>query len=458
MRLTNAKIDFWIKHNFNVLLKGKHGIGKTMRIKERFESAGLQWAYFSAATLDPWVDFIGIPRESTDENGVKFLDLIRPKLFATDKIEAIFIDEYNRAPPKIKNAIMELIQFKSINGKKFNNLRMVWGAINPDDEGYDVEPLDPAQIDRFHVIYDMPYEVDNEYFVNKYGENGRISVVWWKNLDEELKNQISPRRLEYALDMFMVGGDVTDVFPPKVNSHELIDQLDNGMYKEKLHELFIRGNEKESIKWLKKENFYIGTIDLILDSGEYMKFFVPLMTDEKLAVLLNDQPQVAVLFYSTQSYDKFKDIVDPIIEASKNSKDGDGNKSYPILLRWKENSISVKEVNMPSILEAVIAKEDNASALIGSEINRTRVLDILTSGDYGNNNKEILAFLMELVIRSSATYNIIKAIDLIKEFNTGQIKFVIKHLNNYSQCVYVRIDVMTNKLKKIFLEYGIRYV
>lgn len=28
---------------------------------------------------------------------------------------------------------MELIQFKSINGKKFNNLKVIWAAINPDD-------------------------------------------------------------------------------------------------------------------------------------------------------------------------------------------------------------------------------------------------------------------------------------------------------------------------------------
>ena len=40
--------------------------------------------------------------------------------------------------------------------KKYNNLKIVWGAINPSDHddmsyGYDVETIDPAQYDRFEI-------------------------------------------------------------------------------------------------------------------------------------------------------------------------------------------------------------------------------------------------------------------------------------------------------------------
>ena len=51
----------------NVLITGAHGVGKTSIIKQVFEDNGLvlneSWLYFSGSTLDPWVDFIGIPKE-----------------------------------------------------------------------------------------------------------------------------------------------------------------------------------------------------------------------------------------------------------------------------------------------------------------------------------------------------------------------------------------------------------
>ncbi len=126
--------DFWVQNNLNVLFRGKHGVGKTAVVINTFNRHKLKWKYFSASTLDPWVDFVGVPREATDENGNVYLDLLRPREFAADEVEAIMIDEYNRGAKKVKNAVMELLQFKSINGKKFNNLKMVWAAINPDDD------------------------------------------------------------------------------------------------------------------------------------------------------------------------------------------------------------------------------------------------------------------------------------------------------------------------------------
>lgn len=166
-----AKLASFYNNRQNVLLIGKHGVGKTAMIKKVFEDAGLilgeSYLYFSASTLDPWTDLIGVPKEIIDEDGDRVLDFVRPKaLSKNSKIEAIFFDEYNRAPKKIRNAIMELIQFKSINGKKFPNLKVVWAAINPEteEEIYDVEKLDPAQKDRFEIPLPIPYECDSDYF------------------------------------------------------------------------------------------------------------------------------------------------------------------------------------------------------------------------------------------------------------------------------------------------------
>ncbi len=67
--------------------------------------------------------------------------------------------------------------------KRFNNLKIIWAAINPEDdedEVYDVEKLDPAQIDRFHVRVDIPYAVSTKYFKDKYDGAGIAAVDWWR--------------------------------------------------------------------------------------------------------------------------------------------------------------------------------------------------------------------------------------------------------------------------------------
>ena len=65
--------------------------------------------------------------KKTDDNGNSYLDLVRPQEFQDDEVEAIFMDEFSRHK-KVRNAVMELIQFKSINGRKFKNLKIVWAA------------------------------------------------------------------------------------------------------------------------------------------------------------------------------------------------------------------------------------------------------------------------------------------------------------------------------------------
>jgi MoxR-like ATPase len=199
-----TKLKFWAEHKYNVILEGFHGTGKTESVKQVFNELygkqGEDWLYFSAATMDAWVDFVGVPREVTDADGTTYLDLIRPRAIAKGTVKAIFFDEFNRAPAKTRNAVMELLQFKSINGRELSNLEIIWAAINPDDDDtYDVERLDPAQKDRFHVHVKIPYDVSNEYFFEKYGRIGEYACDWWKKLDIDQRRMISPRRLDTVI-------------------------------------------------------------------------------------------------------------------------------------------------------------------------------------------------------------------------------------------------------------------
>lgn len=202
---------------YNVLLSGKHGVGKTAVIKlifdEKFGKINESWKYFSASTLDPWVDFIGVPDKFTNKDGVDVFKILPPESFTgQEKIRAIFFDEINRADEKTLNAIMELIQFRSINGRKFPHLECIWAAENPaddDDNAYSVRTLDPAQRDRFNIQINVPYALDREYFVTRYGETiFNIGREWWDR--NERKKVISPRKLDDMLSGFVRGFDITD--------------------------------------------------------------------------------------------------------------------------------------------------------------------------------------------------------------------------------------------------------
>jgi len=325
--LLQEVIDFWISNNLNVLLVGKAGVGKTALVKSAFERAGIKARYFSSSTMDPWVDFIGVPRV-VEENQNKYLELIRPKEFAEDEVEALFFDEFNRAPKKVRNAVMELIQFKSVNGKKFKNLRMVWAAINPydtEDEGsaYDVEPLDPAQIDRFHVQYEVPYRPSYDFFKTKYGEKISKGVIeWWESLPQKAKNNVSPRRLEYAIDMYIMGGNVQHVLPLSINAVSLVNILQNGSVVDQMYELYKSKNKEGATKFIKNDNNYFACIDSIINNNNLLKFYLDIMPKEKIAFLVSKHDNICNMVCSEAKEKKiFEEVITNLISINnKNSE------------------------------------------------------------------------------------------------------------------------------------------
>ena len=250
--INKLRLEQYLKLNYNVLFSGRHGVGKTMVIKDVFESAGLRWKYFSASTLDPWVDFVGVPKV-IDRDGQTYLDLVRPKFIQDDEIDAIFFDELNRAPDKVLNAIMELIQFKSINGHKLTNLKVIWAAINPEDEDdtYSVNHLDPAHVDRFHVKIEVPFDVDRDYFIEKYPLSGQVFIDWWKALPDNIRLLVSPRRLDYAADAFVNDCRLEDFLPVETNVSKLRTMLKSLPFQEQIAKI---NNTTEAAAFLKNIN------------------------------------------------------------------------------------------------------------------------------------------------------------------------------------------------------------
>lgn len=208
--LTNKLLQY-AQNNLNTLIIGALGIGKTTITKMIADSLGYKFKYYSTPTLDPWADLVGIP---VPNNDIKSIEFYRPK--DLEDAEFVFFDELNRAHPRTLNAVLEIIQFKSINGKKLPNLKMVWAAINPPGGQYQVEDLDPVLVDRFHVYVEMKSVIDMDYMktVLQPKTAEALSTWWHTDCDEKQREFLSPRRIEYIGRVIDAGLPWKDSLPP----------------------------------------------------------------------------------------------------------------------------------------------------------------------------------------------------------------------------------------------------
>lgn len=206
----------WMDNDFDVLLIGLHGVGKTYGVREWAEKKGLKTKYYSCATLDPYTDLVGVPVPVTDDDGTRRIEMVRPR--DIDEAELIFFDEFNRADPKVHNAVLELIQFHTINGEPLPNLRMVWAAMNPPDMEYNVENLDAALVDRFDAYYEVTPSPSVEYLASC-GIRKNVAkalVSWYKDQNKDRRDiaeMITPRRLEKIGLFYEKTGDYKNAIP-----------------------------------------------------------------------------------------------------------------------------------------------------------------------------------------------------------------------------------------------------
>lgn len=335
-----AKYDGWIKRKLNVMFRGKKGIGKSEKVIAAFNRnyGEGNWLYFSASTMDPWLDFIGAPKEAIDEEtGKSYLKMIRPAALEFGTIKAIMFDEYNRAPTKIRNAVMELMQFKSINGHKFEHLETIWAAINPHDDAgtYNVEYIDPAEEDRFQVIVDLPYDVDPDWFRTAYGNEGYAAAMWWRKQSDEIKDEISPRRLNYAVKEYLEEGDLYDILPPRANIVDLISHMNDGSYKQRLSQLYALNNEADVIHAFSNHNFFNGTKELIVANDNYLEYFIPYVPKDEIVNFYLSEQRVRKAM-SSMNYNDYQYWFDPIIN-SENTKLVTGIKTG--IERWRSRFV-----------------------------------------------------------------------------------------------------------------------
>ncbi len=236
----------------------------------------------------------------------------------TEDVYDISVDKYHNfaldcgvfvhnSHSKIRNSVMELIQFKSINGRKFPQLKVIWAAINPENEEdeeqvYNVDRIDPAQKDRFHVYMDIPYKCDKNYFRKAYSPSISDSALeWWNQLPPKTKDMVSPRRLDYALKIHSDGGDLSDALPAESNPSALKLALTIGPDGIRIQEMLNKNKEKEAKEFIRTIDGFEKFMQFIKnnpsDKNKAIKFFCLFLSDEQVSRIISEDKYSEIFNY-----------------------------------------------------------------------------------------------------------------------------------------------------------------
>ena len=137
----------------NIMLVGKHGIGKSQIIESYFVKQGKKVVTLFLGQMSDPGDLIGLPVIDETTRKTDF----RPPWWFPENSEAIvlFLDELNRARPEILQCVMDLTLNKRLNGKDLPKGSRIITAVN-DGEEYQLTDLDPALISRFNIYNFVP--------------------------------------------------------------------------------------------------------------------------------------------------------------------------------------------------------------------------------------------------------------------------------------------------------------
>lgn len=140
--------------NQNILLAGKHGIGKSQIITDYYDrERGLPViAFFLGQMSDPG-DLIGLlHKDETDGRSVFLPPYWWP---VGGEPVVLFLDELNRARPELLQAVQDLALNRTLAGKRLPEGSIVVAAVNEGEE-YQLTDLDPALVSRFNVYEFAP--------------------------------------------------------------------------------------------------------------------------------------------------------------------------------------------------------------------------------------------------------------------------------------------------------------
>jgi len=192
-----------------VLLRGRHGIGKSEVVYQIAQDMGLPIVERRASQMTEG-DLVGLPK--TDGDVTSFCP---PDWFQTacDTSVVLFFDEVDRAVTEVRQGLFELTDSRKLFGKHLHPDTVIIAAVNGGEHGsqYQVGEMDPAELDRW-TVFDVEPTVEDWLDWAKGNTN---EMVW------DFVNQ-NRSHLEHAGDY-----EPNKVYPSRRSWKRLNDCLEN---------------------------------------------------------------------------------------------------------------------------------------------------------------------------------------------------------------------------------------
>lgn len=174
MQINASQLYFILEHTpaaQNIMLVGKHGIGKSRILEEYFAARGEKVVTLFLGQMSDPGDLIGLPHLNEKSGKTEFM---LPYWFPTDgKPVVLFLDELNRARPEVLQTVMDLTLNRKLAGKSLPQGSRIISAVNGGSE-YQLTELDPALVSRFN-IYEFAPSVED--WLKWAGDNGIDSRI-----------------------------------------------------------------------------------------------------------------------------------------------------------------------------------------------------------------------------------------------------------------------------------------
>jgi len=148
----NSILPILVSSKLPVLLRGRHGIGKSQVVFQLGKELNMPVIDRRASQMTEG-DLLGLPKQSDNDT----TEWCPPKWFKTACTEGVilFLDEVDRATLEVRQGIFELCDSRKLAGHVLHPDTLVFACVNGGgDHGdqYQVGEMDPAELDRWTVF------------------------------------------------------------------------------------------------------------------------------------------------------------------------------------------------------------------------------------------------------------------------------------------------------------------
>tara|TARA_Y100000593_G_scaffold13837_1_gene25826 strand:- start:595 stop:1680 length:1086 start_codon:yes stop_codon:yes gene_type:complete len=151
-----STVPFILDGKLPVLVRGRHGVGKSQVVYQIAEARGLPVVERRASQMTEG-DLLGLPDTAdADIAGRKVTTWNAPDWLATACAQPVvlFLDEVDRATVEVRQGLFELTDSRKLNGWHLHADTIIVAAVNGGEHGaqYQVGEMDPAELDRWTVF------------------------------------------------------------------------------------------------------------------------------------------------------------------------------------------------------------------------------------------------------------------------------------------------------------------